>query len=231
VAALRNRRTACAIAVVAVVILSASAFLCYRTRRYIVGTYLFQDGLYYIQITGSFPWMLKVPRQSSIMDRVMRFKALSLFGRDLRLIEARPNKTEQGAWQDFLQFEPSRSRPGDWDLLGFTRPLRRPVPYLHRVNDPNVPRYFDLQYSQPNPAGAFEIAAALLRDHPDDAYVRSLYLKAAERNNDTTEVAHRLEQWKPDFGQPDDPFLSARHRRIGRWPTAIRAGQRLADLL
>jgi hypothetical protein len=107
---------------------------------------------------------------------------------------------------------------GQWfPLRCKTAPLTRPVPYLHRLDDPLVVEYFDLQIRSRDPAAAFDKAKLLLKRHPDDPYVHSLYLNSAARANDTSEVARRWDQWKPDTQNPDDPCLAYEYRQVGQW--------------
>jgi hypothetical protein len=108
------------------------------------------------------------------------------------------------------------------------------VPYLYRVDDPNVAEYFGLQYDKQNPKAAFEKARLLLERHPDDPHIRALYLSAAALNNDTSEVARRWEEWKPQVEDPGDPCLAYANREMERWLRSRRltaAGRNAYDLL
>jgi hypothetical protein len=113
-------------------------------------------------------------------------------------------------------------------------PLTRRVPFLHRLDDPGVVEYFDLQYEKQNPKAAFEKAKLLLGHYREEAYVHTLYLNAAARNNDTTEVARRWEEWKPQVENPDDPCLAYANRQTQRWLRSRRltaASRNAYDLL
>jgi len=160
------------------------------------------------------------------------------------------------------RFASSRASPGDWDLVGFgpnealhlsrpmiwmrtvqralaprhtlCDPLTRSVPYLYRTEDPNVTEYFRLRYDARNPKEAFEKARLLLERHPGDPHFRALYLSAAGHSNDTSEVARRWEEWKPQVENPADPCLASTNGEMQRWLRSRRltaAGRNAYDLV
>ena len=88
-----------------------------------------------------------------------------------------------------------------------------PIPYLHRVDDDRVIEYFTLAASADagNPDAAstqLDIATKILNSHPDDPYVRVLYLAALARNQKVDEMRARLREWGDDPAIARDKALS-----------------------
>jgi hypothetical protein len=229
-----------------------------RNQRKIPGVYLADGGVACIVIGRN----MEVEKNYLIENRKFRVSAAKV-GQGFRLDGTywSPGPTVY-RWHVAYRFSPSRSRSGDWDLVGYgptaldflsgvegwvrqvqravslgrtlCDPLTRSVPYLYRTDDPNVTEYFRLQYDTRNPNEAFEKARLLLERHPDDPHFRALYLSAAAHNNDTSEVTHRWEEWKPLVENPDDPCLAYANRQTQRWIRSRRltaAGRNAYDLL
>jgi len=229
-----------------------------RNRDKIPGVYLADGGVACLVIGRN----LEVEKNYLYANTEFRISAAKI-GQGFRLDGTYPSSGPYGfEWDLAYSFSPSRTRPGDWDLVAFgpnelyslpramiwirmvrqalalghtlCDPLTRTVPCLCRVDDPNVAEYFGLQYDNQNPKAAFEKARLLLERHPDDPHIRALYLSAAALNNDTSEVARRWEEWKPQVEDPADPCLAYANREMERWLRSRRlsaAGRNAYDLL
>jgi len=217
----------------------------YRNFATVPGVYLTEGGIGCIVITSRLPgW--EVEKQfvaQSIEYRIVPAGSqLRLEGRASPDFARRMGRESE--WDYVWLLARSPSRRGDWDLVGWygdgwrssatrattsSRPvsptpylLTRRLPYLHRLSDQRVVEYFELQYSDKSPVPAYEKARGLLTSYPDDLHVRALYLCAATYSDDTSEVARRLDEWKSDFEQAGDPYLSRTTWRTKMWLRAQR---------
>jgi len=126
-----------------------------------------------------------------------------------------------------LELVPSDNTPGDWDLIGFfhdpadLRPsflIEPPVSsFLHRVDDKRIEAFFEkVSLFNRNPADkelferVRELAADILADHPEDLYVRNLYLHALLLEpglSIDSDCFHSLKrsivEWTSDYHQSD----------------------------
>ena len=89
------------------------------------------------------------------------------------------------------------------------------------------------RHAQMERTAAYRTAQSLLRDYPNDLYVRMMYLCVAARSGNVEEVGRRLEEWKNDIKAADDPYLSWTYNSAESWHRAHRlsaAGRNAYDL-
>ncbi|MCX7014584.1 MAG: hypothetical protein NTW86_18875 [Candidatus Sumerlaeota bacterium] len=129
------------------------------------------------------------------------------------------------SWDGFYELTPSTAIPGDWDLVrchGFDwwkaappretiAPLPQPIAsFLHRIDDARIPTLMKLasgDREHRDPPKAAALAKALLNGHPDDPYVRILYLETILLNSEVGECERRAAEWKPAFLASAIPFI------------------------
>jgi hypothetical protein len=157
----------------------------------------------------------------------------------------------EGEWKPVGRYEllPSSTKSGDWNLVRYVPlgrstglreeevpPLKQPEPsFLHRIDDRRVVEYFGslagstgtvLPAPAPTPQVNIdrlaELASGLMESHPGDLYVRTLYLDALVRKEDSEALASRLAAWKESYEKTDDPSLSKVFRKANG---ALRAMQ------
>jgi len=123
-----------------------------------------------------------------------------------------------------LKYKPSPKVAGDWDLVGMLysgdavsdkrilQPgvtLKTPLPsYMHRVNDRRVAEYYATISNKDGYKSDLSKAIALLKDFPDDPYIRVIYLDALMRNEKWDELAEKHNLWRSDLEKSENPFLS-----------------------
>ena len=149
-------------------------------------------------------------------------------------------RTKTGTY-DYLVYRASGQTPDDWDLervaldryssLGRSsspelkfKDLPQPVrSAFHRVHDPRVMRYFDLQDTQQNGNAARELADGLLGEAPDSLWIRTLYLDSLIADADLEELEQKLDEWEGDYQQDSNPWMNVVPRRGRRLLEALRA--------
>ncbi|MCX7001437.1 MAG: hypothetical protein NT106_14260, partial [Candidatus Sumerlaeota bacterium] len=151
------------------------------------------------------------------------------------------------------KYKPSIKVAGDWDLVGAfvgdayatdTEVLQKIVTLktplsscLHRVNDGRVAEYYFAIGGSKNVIDyepALGKAAALLKDFPDDQYIRVIYLDALMRNEKWDELSEKHNLWRSDLEKAGNPFLSRIPRFMERGIAAHRLSaehQNAADYL
>ncbi|MBX7246937.1 MAG: hypothetical protein K1X53_15680 [Candidatus Sumerlaeaceae bacterium] len=115
------------------------------------------------------------------------------------------------------------------------RELSPPVRYLHRLDDNNIVRYFEVLENVPRPdhqnyratpsrhlwndntttAPLVEIASQILAAHPKDLWARVLFLDAAARSNRAL-LKDKLSEWGADFQRCGDSLLLASFAKARR---------------
>lgn len=170
-------------------------------------------------------------------------------------------KTGKLEWIDLFEMVPSAKVPGDWDLVKVSDSYRSNLcvfdppheSFLHRVEDPRVMDYFGVHSSwasaqstaqypalpgkpappaTPYPQQLLDLALAMLKDHPDDLYMRILYLDALLSADRLKEARTSLDQWKPVFQASSSlrfPFHCAEWTLYSRELSA--AGRNGADFI
>jgi len=127
---------------------------------------------------------------------------------------------EGGEWMHYYESVPSKDRPADWDLVryGYNTFLLKeslkiedipefesPFPsYFHRVDDGNVLKYYN---AGGDPEKAFKIASDLLAGHPDDPWIRFIYMDSLLGKGEIDVLGKKIEEWEPLFQSVSDPFL------------------------
>ncbi|MCX6999271.1 MAG: hypothetical protein NT106_03090, partial [Candidatus Sumerlaeota bacterium] len=150
-----------------------------------------------------------------------------------------------------LKYKPSPKVAGDWDLVGMlysgytptsdTEILQKGVTlktplssYLHRVNDRRVADYYATISNKGGYKSDLSKAIALLKDFPDDPYIRAIYLDALMRNEKWDELSEKHNLWRSDLEKSGNPFLSRIPRFMERGIAARRLSaehQNAADYL
>ncbi|MBX7245456.1 MAG: hypothetical protein K1X53_08150 [Candidatus Sumerlaeaceae bacterium] len=107
---------------------------------------------------------------------------------------------------------------------GTTQTPSDPIPFWTRIDDPKVLKYFEITAnldgfpregsSTATTESLVTTAADLVARHPDNAYVRTLFLDALLRNRRMDELAAKLREWQQDENTRD-PWL-ALSRGVGR---------------
>lgn len=121
-----------------------------------------------------------------------------------------------------MRVKPSMETRGDWDLTGMVfegnkalekdviqniKPLTRIVPsYLHRIKDPRIIQYIE-NHRIADPKSMLALARNILKDFPNDAYIRAIYLDALSRNKEWEELAAKNALWRADFENSPNLFL------------------------
>ncbi len=84
--------------------------------------------------------------------------------------------------------------------------------YLHRIDDGSLIEYFKLisplnkRHGSETNARLIEIATNLLNAHPNDEYLKMLYLDAVIRNRDIEELGKQVKEWKEEYSKRRDFF-------------------------
>jgi hypothetical protein len=221
------------------VIAGIAAYLLWpRPPKVKAGVYLAEGGMGYLVI--SYDERDGYQLDKIYLNPALAYK-LDVWSNTIRLLSGQFNPTGAQSYDWVVLMTPSKSRRDDWvaeefgyrggepprsagDLLrnigaalrggSAHPPLMQPLPYLHYLNDPRVVKYFDLQTKQNDPKAALETAKSLLKDFPDDLYVREVYLSAAEAAGDLEEIRQRMKEWKSDFEKSGDMFLQWQGRRF-----------------
>lgn len=121
-----------------------------------------------------------------------------------------------------FEFAPSSERPGDWDLVRLTQSFNQistpgyelkekvldtPIrSYLHRLDDPDIPQYFDPKKN------SSMLARELLQAHPDDPFIRTLYLESISSPENLPELEQKLAEWKSALEDSPSLFLQSQYR-------------------
>ena len=160
---------------------------------------------------------------------------LTRSGRSLKdRIEATWNAFKTGVRRsdtEYLVLNASPDRPDDWHLTrvalaGLVQVLPKPVmSFLRRADDPRVADYFKYQDELSDPEGALEQAAGLVRDDPDDPWMRTIYLEALAAAGWTEELETRLDEWEAAYLKRENPYLQQIPRLGRRLLDAVRADQ------
>lgn len=204
-------------------------------RPRIAGIYLAQGGMDYAVITADRKggWRIE---HAGIQYGDEEWEWTISYAKPRLVIRGQPTPKRAKFWNEtpenlktILVLAPSRSIPGDWDAVRFGDnprrhrdmppggyPLKRRVPYLHRLSDTRIVDCFRLAKSG-DYAAAYETARALLRSYSADPCVRALYLGVAVRNADVDEVTRRIDEWYDDFETRDDPYLQQAFHRTRTW--------------
>ena len=157
------------------------------------------------------------------------------------------------------EFIPSKTTPGDWDLAHLTYgsfqtgknagsenkketddAFDPPVDsYLHRHPDKRVADFFRSPYPSFRTKGnqdqkisrRYEIASALVADHPEDLYSRLFYMEALVWRKEWTTLAAQIREWEPRFAESNLAQLFQLVKHNLRAHDLSAAGRNAADLL
>jgi hypothetical protein len=88
--------------------------------------------------------------------------------------------------------------------------------YLHRVNDRRIAEYYATISNKDGYKSDLSKATALLKDFPDDPYIRVIYIDALMRNEKWDELAEKHNLWRSDLEKAGNPLLSRIPRFIER---------------
>jgi len=188
--------------------------------RDLPGTYLVEGGRSYVVIGTEGKDYLEV--RKSLGGSMGMNLTIECRGAEIRL-------TESVFESDIIySLRKSSTVPGDWDLVGIMRanwpmaaekneyfPLETPLTsYLHRVDDPKVIQYFKGLPESAEEAKIWSIsgemeqtAIKLLNDHPDDPYIRGIYLDYLTRSGRIVELEAKIALWREDFLRSGQPFV------------------------
>jgi hypothetical protein len=111
--------------------------------------------------------------------------------------------------------------------------------YLHRHTDKRTAEYFSLpiwpgwekKVLEDKISRRFEIASALVADHPDDLYSRLLFIEMLSWRKDRAALAAQIKEWEPRFADSNLAFLFAAAKHDLRAYELSAAGRNAADLL
>lgn len=188
----------------------------------------FEKGRLVIRVTETFGIMGRSTPAApasppSLFRRILKYLGLgSLFG---------VHRIQSGI-EFYFVLEPSRTVPGDWDLVACARrdltenskkidcatlpPLKTPLPsFLHRAQDPRVTDYFAARLADLSD-GPLRIADALTAAHPDDPCLATLKLDALLVNGDLPGLERELARSRALSLKSQDPFLPYLHKMIQR---------------
>lgn len=115
------------------------------------------------------------------------------------------------AWHG--QYPPSKDLD-PWDA----EPLTSPVPYLHRLDDPDVINFYSgadaLWFGKPIPdvpttTVLLEVADRLAANHLSDPYCGAVTMFAALRTGDENRLKSAVQKWEPLISRANDATLSS----------------------
>lgn len=205
----------------------------FRTQT-IEGTYLLDGGKHYIVLENKV-WGLAV-KETNVSDNAnyevdLKQNILTVFFKFPPPVVM----AESG----FYRFEPSKKVAGDWDLMAFyipdvsfdAKPLRireplvvsPPIPSaLHRVEDERVASFF--KSADANERNA--LVEGLIKAHPNDLFVKSLYLDQLVSAKNVNQAENLLSQWKDEFLQSANPYLRRRPDQVAYLLEGLRLSER-----
>lgn len=151
---------------------------------------------------------------------------------------------DEKLWGGYMELAPSATAPGDWDLKRLRDPevllaleakassIIDPEPikasqlpdpeawdvpsFLHRLDDARAVEYFEYVDDYRDSPEIFTRANALLTDHPDDPWVRILYLDACVRTEAMEEFGSHLTEWKSFYDSIAQPEIRWNLQQAGR---------------
>lgn len=152
------------------------------------------------------------------------------------LDETKWGREDEWESRSFRELGASSTTSGDWDLIraqwwhGLSKEkpsddeiplLEQPIPsYLHRVDDRRVVEYFSFLPDYREAPGSkqrriaeldidrlSELTTGLVESHPDDLYVRTLYLDVLLRKGDYETLEKRLSAWEETYSSAENPFV------------------------
>lgn len=146
----------------------------------------------------------------------------------------RPSKRVPGDWdlvRPGFRLEPE---DGDGDQINFPKKnpdfLKKPIPYLHRLNDEKVLEYFDIIKNEINEPVSendgkklLDLAEEIVRDHPADPYAHIFHLDALIRNQDAPGLEKKLAEVKSAWLAAEDKYLGVLYHRSERALEGIQA--------
>lgn len=160
---------------------------------------------------------------SGLFDRLLKFIGVVIPSRSAR---------GQSGIEFYFVLEPSRTTPGDWDLVACAKRdfhekspkvdcgalplLKTPLPsFLHRAHDPRIADYFSARLANLTD-GPLRNADALTAAHPDDPYVATLKLDALLGAGDIPGLEKELARFRTLSLKSKDPFLAHIHDTVCR---------------
>lgn len=206
------------------------------------GIYLSQSVDGYFVLEPGLMQGIKVEKH--IYDDFMEFRG-SLKDNNL-ILEYSPGSEsflDREEWSGILEFRPSQIREGDWDLIRHSpiksaasppsriSPLAEPIiQALHRIDDQRVVQYLKTK----EPSGRKPLAQALLKAHPDDEFIRALYLQEMAASKDLNELSARLADWKEGLLRSPNLYLQRIPEKMEYYEHGLRlsaAGKNAFDLV
>lgn len=102
----------------------------------------------------------------------------------------------------------------EWPPLQPPEPLEIPQ-FLHRLDDPNLINFFEarnilVNKGRGDPTPLHSVAVSLLAAHPDDLWIRLLYLDTLLQIGDWQTLAAKLNSWEQDFLASPNPDIRDR---------------------
>ncbi|MCX7001178.1 MAG: hypothetical protein NT106_12930 [Candidatus Sumerlaeota bacterium] len=124
-----------------------------------------------------------------------------------------------------LQFKPSGTTQGDWDLIGFGEmggipdaekrvmrtitTLSKPISsYLHRIKDKKIIKYFESIQNNGGLKSDLSVAEKLFENYPTDPYICVIYLDALMRNDKWDELSRQNALLKDRISQTPNPNIA-----------------------
>ena len=208
------------------VLIAVSVFGGCAPRPEVEGTYLRQGVGSYIMIERNNKGQLEV--RSSVSYEPKDWVVTSRRGK-LRLSQQIWNKK-----YNVIDLIPSKTIPGDWDLVGYSNEIENPddetpwpkqivSSYLHRIEDSRVVEYFKAVKKKEGAEGSSvdpdlikKLASELVESHPDDPYIRMIYIDMLMRCKELEQLEKAYENWEKDYSDNLDPVFD-RFRKIVEW--------------